>query len=263
MDVNIEKIDKVTNFLKNLGKAAVMLSGGVDSSVLTYLAVKASGPENVIAITVNSPLTFKIDVDFACKVTKLLNVRHLIVQVDELSNINIALNTPLRCYYCKKMRIKVIREALKAHGYDHFKIIDGTNIDEAHGRPGLKALKEEGVYSPYLMFDVTKNEIRELACRFSLPTAHKPPNSCKATRIELFTPLRREILDLIEELEIEVGKLLGNATLRARMSNGYIRIEVPEDVMHRVFNLRHEIMRIIEDKGFKGVTLSLKPYARR
>ena len=43
-------------------------------------------------------------------------------------------------------------------------IIDGTNADDIKTyRPGLKALKELEIYSPFVDFNITKKEIRSFA----------------------------------------------------------------------------------------------------
>ena len=241
---------------------ASLVSGGVDSSLLAYLAATWLGRENTIAVTVKSPLTYKRDLDDAHRIADMLRLKHLIVEVNELLNHHVKLNTPLRCYHCKKMRISAIKNMLAELGLSDYKLIDGTNADEVYGRPGIKALREEGVLSPYLIFNISKSEIRRMAYEVHLDVASKPPNSCKATRMEVFIELNLSVLSAVEELEEELRELLGDVAIRARVVDGYVRVEIPEDVMKIAYERRQEINELAKAKGFNGALLSLKPYVR-
>ena len=256
-----EKFTAVIDYLRGLRRVAVMLSGGVDSSLLTALAKMALS--DVVAVTVKSPLTFNSDIRDACRVAELLGVQHSLVEVNELVDYHVSLNTPLRCYKCKKIRVKAVKEWLLQRGALDFEIVEGVNSDEAPTRPGLRALKEEGVHTPFVDLGVGKQDIRLAAARLGIPTASKPPNSCRATRIEEFTPLSEELLEEVEDLEEELKGLVGDVALRARLSRGCVRIEVPEEVMQRLLEFKLQVQDVVEKRGFKWASLSLKPYTRR
>ncbi|MDI9620218.1 MAG: ATP-dependent sacrificial sulfur transferase LarE [Candidatus Nezhaarchaeota archaeon] len=256
-------LEKITCYLKNLERVAVMLSGGVDSSLLTFISTSALGRERVVAVTVDSPLTFRRDLEDARNLAHQIGIEHLILPANELSETHVALNTPLRCYKCKKLRIRIIKEGLRARGYDGWVVVDGTNVDEAKDRPGLKALNEEGVCSPFILFGVKKDDIRRVAAMFGLPTARKPPNSCKATRIATFTPLNLKLLSLVEEVENSIKELVGDGDLRVRISGSDVKIEVAEEIMPRILNFKREVTGIMLEKGLEAASLILKPYIRR
>ena len=51
------KLNRLRDRLCELGRLAIAYSGGVDSTLLLKVAVDTLGPENVLAITADSPVT--------------------------------------------------------------------------------------------------------------------------------------------------------------------------------------------------------------
>ncbi|MCK4928170.1 MAG: NAD+ synthase [Methanosarcinales archaeon] len=88
-----ETTKKITNFIRAYVKksgtkgAVIGLSGGIDSAVTTYLAVKALGRENVLAIIMpERSLTPAEDVLDATEVANILNIEFSVVDISETLN---------------------------------------------------------------------------------------------------------------------------------------------------------------------------------
>ncbi len=65
-------------------KAVVGLSGGVDSSLVAYIAVKAFGKENVLGVAMPSPYTSKTSLEDAAQLAKILGIRYEIIPITEI-----------------------------------------------------------------------------------------------------------------------------------------------------------------------------------
>ena len=88
-----EATKKITNFIKAYVKksgtkgAVIGLSGGIDSAVTTYLAVKALGRENVLAIIMpEMSLTPPEDVLDATDMANILNIEFSVMDISETLN---------------------------------------------------------------------------------------------------------------------------------------------------------------------------------
>ncbi len=127
--------------------------------------------------------------------------------------------------------------------------------DLADFRPGLKALKEQGVASPLLLAGLGKSAIRALSRNLGLDGA-RPSQSCLATRFPYSTELTVDDLD-------RVGR--GEAWLRRR-GFSQVRLKVQEDRARLVLapeawaaflvpEVRRGFMAFILGLGFKDLLL--------
>jgi uncharacterized protein len=227
-------------------------SGGLDSTFLAYL-LKDWG-KDFIAVTVDNGLL--LDLNCVREEAEALGINHQVLEVDVLSERNFQDNTTERCYFCKKMIIARLKEFQKEKGYDW--IMDATNSSDLKDyRAGMVALKEEGVLSPLLDADITKEEILKYSKDFRLKT--KPPESCMATRIQPYDMIHREDIGRIREVEREV-RALGFKTLRARKHKELLRFQFLENEMDHALEMREEITEIGKDHGFQFVVLDFAPY---
>ncbi|MFN3698605.1 MAG: asparagine synthase-related protein, partial [Dictyoglomus sp.] len=72
-----EKLEKLKNLLRDLKKVAIAFSGGVDSTFLLKIAKDVLG-ENVLAITLISPLFPEEEIKEAKNIAKSLGVKHIL-----------------------------------------------------------------------------------------------------------------------------------------------------------------------------------------
>lgn len=239
-----------------------MLSGGVDSTTLLAVAVEVLGNDNVIAVTVTSPVHHPRDLDDARRYCNLFNVRHVVIDASELMNIEeFTRNDLMRCYYCKKFMVSKVLDSVK--GVDI--LIEGTNADDLRYdfRPGYKAIEEfrQLIRSPYVELSVSKECIRLIAKSLGLDIHSKPPNSCLATRVPYGNRITLDMLNSIRNAEDHLIKL-GFKVVRARVHGDIARIEVDIDELPKIINheVRLSMVKFIKSLGFKYVVLDLEGY---
>lgn len=256
---NIErKFKKLSSLLKEMKKVAIAFSGGVDSTFLLKVTIDTLGKENVLAITIASPLHPKDEIQEAMSVAENLGANWEVIELNELEHKNVVKNTFDRCYWCKRIRLLRLREAIKERNYNW--LLDGSIYDDLSDyRPGLRALRELDIKSPLMEVGFNKEEIRELAKEKGLPNWNKMPSACLATRIPFGMELTTEVLVKVEKAE-KALKELGLAFFRIRHHEDFARIEVHPEVFHVMLDKRQEIVKVLKGLGYKYVTLDLEGY---
>ena len=141
-------------------------------------------------------------------------------------------------------------------------IVDGTNLDDLGDyRPGIEALKQNGIRSPLVETNFSKSEIRKSAKFVGLSVYDKPSNSCLASRIPWGQRVTAEKLTRIEFGETIVKQLTNVKQVRVRDLNGCAKIEV-DKVMISSFN--DDILNKITEKlkmiGFSAVEIDQDGY---
>lgn len=253
------KLDKLKNFLKDLGSAVIGFSGGVDSSFLLKVAHDVLG-SNVLAVTAVSEVISARELQEAEKFAQMIGVEHIKVKTNELAIEEFARGVKDRCYYCKKLRFSEMMNLAKEKGYKY--VLDGSNVDDIGDyRPGMRAVSELGVVSPLKEVGMTKEDIRFLSKDLNLPTWNKPSFACLASRIPYDEPITAEKLHMVEQAENYLADL-GFTQYRVRHHGEIARIEVAPEERSKFFS--EKIMDNISDKfkalGFIYVTLELSGY---
>lgn len=81
-------MNSVLDLLPNESGALVVISGGLDSTISLRLAVEKYGKENVHAITFDYGQKQRLEIEKACKSTKVLGVKHKVISIPFFNEIN-------------------------------------------------------------------------------------------------------------------------------------------------------------------------------
>jgi len=244
-------------YIKKLGKVAIAFSGGVDSSVISKIAFDAL-KENAIAITISSESFSRKSFINAIKISYEIGIKHIIFKTDKTRNEQYSKNTLLRCYYCKKIDSKILKDYAANNNIQY--ICDGINVDDLGDyRPGLKAATEENLLHPFVIYNLTKNDVRNIAKYLKLSNSNLPADSCLASRLLYGEQVTSKKLSLIEEAESFLLSL-GFSNVRVRLKEGVARIELPKNEMPRLFedNKYELVSNHLKNMGFSYVTLDLE-----
>jgi len=244
-------------------KTIVALSGGVDSAVVA-LAAKKALDKYAIAITADYNTLSVNELNSAKKVAKEINIEHKIITYNELDNAEFVKNDSLRCYHCRSELASYLLREAKNENVEL--IVDGTNIDDLKDyRPGIKALRENGIKSPLVELGVGKNNVRSIAKSNNLSVFDKPSNSCLASRIPHGLPVTFEKLKRIEAAESLVRSIFNVKQVRVRDHQGLARIEVAKEEIKEMLDTikLSTVDSELKNLGFKHVALDLSGYKTR
>ncbi len=259
-----EKFFLLKKLLKQYGRVAIAFSGGLDSSFLLHTALQVLGRDHVLALTVDYPYIHRSSIQEAIETASSMGAQHIIIRDSSVMNeIEIAMNLESRCYKCKKRMMQLLKQAALKTGFTI--LMDGTNkSDLAENRPGIKALKEEGVISPLAAAGLSRQDIIKLTKRQGLPFWNKPPNTCLLTRLPRGYMALEEDLRKIEEVEETLRAHLGKTIiLRARHHGDLIRIETERKELLHIVNLileNHELITKLKSMGYSFITVDLEGY---
>jgi pyridinium-3,5-biscarboxylic acid mononucleotide sulfurtransferase len=247
-------------FSINTKSAIVALSGGVDSAVVALAAKKALGT-NALSITANYKTLSADELAMAERIATEIGIAHRVIEYDELENPDFVKNDELRCYYCRnELGRRLVRES---HKYGISLVVDGTNVDDLKEyRPGIMALRKNGVRSPFVELGMDKCQIRSVAQEYGLSIYNKPSNACLASRIPKGVSVTYEKLRKIEKSEIIVKRLSEARQVRVRDHGDIARIEVGPGELSKLFDLDKlaSIDAELRNLGFKYVTIDIRGY---
>ena len=231
MDVDLERLQcDLERRLAGLESALVAFSGGVDSSLVAALAARALG-RRALAVTAVSPALAHGELEGARSVASTIGIPHEVITTDELAREAYRRNDRQRCFHCKTELYDRLAQIAAERGYAA--VLSGANADDqADWRPGLRAAADHGVIHPLLEAEVTKSQVRELAARLVIPSAHKPASPCLASRIPYGTPVDPETLAQIDRAERGV-RALGYGVLRVRHHGDLGRVELGAEELER------------------------------
>lgn len=252
-----EKNAQLLSSLRARGSLAIAYSAGVDSTFLLAAARKALG-ETVLALTAATAAVPRRELAQAEAFCGARGVRHTIVEVDALAVPAFRENAPDRCYHCKKYLFSALWAAARAAGIEH--LAEGSNLDDdLDYRPGHRAIRELGVWSPLHEAGLTKADIRALSEELGLPTAEKPSFACLASRVPYGEEITAEKLQRIDRAE-QVLYDLGFPQFRVRSHGALARIEVPPSELPRLFEQRDIVHDALKALGFAYVAMDLKGF---
>ncbi|MFM7151281.1 MAG: ATP-dependent sacrificial sulfur transferase LarE [Gemmataceae bacterium] len=255
-----ETRDRLLAWFKPFQSVAVAFSGGIDSTLVAKAAHLAKG-DSALAFTADSPSVPRTELEEASRLAKLIGIRHEILPTAEFSNPDYLRNDGSRCFHCKDELYARIVERTGDLGVEV--ILSGANRDDAGDyRPGLRAASEHGVRHPLLELGIGKQEVRELARHWDLPTWNKPASPCLSSRLAPGVAVTPERTARIEAAERFLRDLpLPDCRVRLH-ENELARIEVPLEHLHRLANpsTREDIARRFKALGFRFITLDLEGF---
>lgn len=238
----MKKLEMLKQRIAEKAGLLIAFSGGVDSGLLAKVAYDVLG-EKALAVTLDSEILSRSELEHAKKVAVSIDVEQIIVPFSELRNEEFVKNPPNRCYYCKKESAKILKKIAFDNGIEC--IADGVNLsDFTEHRPGVKACDEEGIWHPFIDVGITKADTRSISKDMGLFFWVKPSSACLASRIPYDGEITKEKLMMIESAE-EILKKDGFEQMRVRMHDEVTRIEIVKE---------------LKDIGFKYVTLDLEGY---
>ncbi len=254
------KVAMVRSFFEKHKDAAILLSGGVDSSVLALLGAEGS-EGSVTALTIRTPLVSEEEIRSAIILARQLGLTHDIIDVNLSEYPNVKGNGRERCYWCRKILHKHAFSWALDKGI--ILIADGVQADElATTRPGLRAAEEDGIRHPLADAGLTKEEVRNLARKAGLPNAERPAAPCLATRFPPGTPLDGRWIERLKTAEATLAGM-GFTNFRIRFfPPGLAMLEIDHLQMEEAWSRRDEIFSVIRDAGFPVVSLDLEGLER-
>jgi uncharacterized protein len=141
-------------------------------------------------------------------------------------------------------------------------VCDGTNAsDPGPDRPGLRAVRERGVYSPLLEHGIDKQTTRAIARGLGLSVWDRPANACLSSRIPHGQVVTLGKLRRIEAAE-DVLAAAGFRVVRVRHDQGAARVEVGPDEVSRLAAIWGDLEPRLRSLGFERVAYDSQGYRR-
>lgn len=247
----MESLQKLEDWFRDCPGALVAFSGGVDSSLVAFLAQHFLGADAALAVISASPSLKLSDLEEAKQFALNNNLPLRVITTQEMDNPNYFSNPSNRCYFCKHTLYDELA-GLRSE-FPEWWVLNGTNVDDfGDYRPGLKAADEFQVRSPLADCGISKEGVRELAEHFALDCWDKPASPCLSSRVPYGDRITVAKLRQIEDAEAAV-KAAGFPINRVRHFGDRAKVEVPsEDVVE--LNLKQDTLRVaLIEIGFETV----------
>ena len=256
----MKKYQDLLNWFDDKKSVLISLSGGVDSALVAYAAFEKIG-KHAIAVTADYKTLAQDELDSAKKIVHEIGIKHMIISYDELENENFVKNDKNRCFYCRDELSEKLLILSKQLGTEV--IVDGTHTDDLGDyRPGIEALHKNGIRSPLLETNFTKQDIRDQTKIIGLSIYDRPSNSCLASRIPWGQRVTAERLARVEMGELIIKQSIDTKQVRVRDLDGIAKIEVDIDKIPLLRDNQkiEEISEKLQMLGFSSVQVDYDGY---
>jgi pyridinium-3,5-biscarboxylic acid mononucleotide sulfurtransferase len=248
----MQKTEQLEALIKGWGKVIVGYSGGVDSTLIAFVANKMLGKSALIVLATTDTITAE-DVDLARTIAKMHHFNFREIAYNELEIENYAANPINRCYFCKQELYKRLGEVAKKENIPF--ILDGANLDDIGDyRPGRIAAKEYQVRSPLIEAQFTKQDVRDAALLYGLPNHDKPSAPCLSSRIPYGTVIDRASISMIAQAERYIREK-GFTNVRVRHFQTTAKIEVDAWAIPKLTTIFIDVQRYLKSLGYKEVLI--------
>ena len=254
-----EKLEQLKDLFKQMERALIAYSGGVDSTLVAKIAYDVLG-DRALAVTAISPSLLPEELEEAKRQADLIAIRHELIETREMEDPNYTSNPINRCYFCKSELHDTLKPLALQRGYPY--VVDGVNADDLQDyRPGIQAAKERGARSPLAEIGITKAEVREISHKLGLAWWDKPAQPCLSSRFPYGEEITVSKLQRVGRAEVYLRQL-GYQNLRVRSIGDTAKIELPsEQIPSFVANTDlAKLVKTFQDFGFIYVTLDLEGY---
>jgi pyridinium-3,5-biscarboxylic acid mononucleotide sulfurtransferase len=246
----MQKTEQLEALIQSWGKVIVGYSGGVDSTLVAFVANKVLGKNALIVLATTETITAE-DVELARRIAKMRRFNFREIAYNELDIKNYATNPVNRCYFCKQELYRRLGEIAKAESIPY--ILDGANLDDIGDyRPGRIAAKEYQVRSPLMEAQFTKQDVRDAALLYSLPNHNKPSAPCLSSRIPYGMVIDRASISMIAQAERYIREK-GFTNVRVRHFQTTAKIEVDSWAIPKLKEHYENIQSYLKTLGYKEV----------
>ncbi len=248
-----EKLKNIESWFNQRTGSIVAFSGGIDSSLVLFLARKYQGRSAVVGVISNSESLKNKDFLIAQSFCATFDINLHVIKTNELSDIRYSQNPINRCFFCKDHLYNDL-QSLKTE-YPGFEILNGTNVNDLGDyRPGLEAAKQKSVLSPLADCNFSKADIRSIAQFFNLPNWNKPASPCLSSRIPYHQEVTFDKLRQIEAAE-DLLNTFGFEDVRVRHYGSIAKIEVQQEDIDKLRASQESIRIEMKMIGFDNIEI--------
>ena len=255
-----QKTEIIKSLILEMDSVLVAFSGGVDSTLVLALAHEVLG-EKALAVTAQSASVPNREMQASLQLAKEIGARHLVVRTEEMSNPEYRANPANRCYHCKTELYSSLKRVAKQDNIST--ILNGINLDDLGDyRPGIDSAREQGVRSPLVEAEFSKQDVRDLSRAMGLSIWNKPAMACLSSRIPYGQPVTAEKLSRVEQAE-DLLLSFGFKQVRVRHLGTKASIELDQNEIP-LYQSDESIQRSVKEKlmalGFSCVVLDPEGY---